>query len=215
MRLRDFALLSVIGALGLGACAPAAPAATATPAPTALPALPGWRLVWQDEFDGAAIDRTNWTYDLGGGGWGNGEMQTYTDAPDNARVEAGRLIIAAQKTVNASGGAAFTSARLKTQGLRAFQYGRIEARLKVPAGKGLWPAFWMLGENFPVVGWPDCGEIDIMEYVGREPATSSPTPSNGTPIRSAGFSTANATAPTPAPRWAGARGPLTSRSLSS
>lgn len=142
---------------------------TATPTPTAIAVPDGWELLWHDEFDGGTIDASNWTYDLGGGGWGNGEMQVYTDAPENARVENGMLVIEARKETNENGGFEFTSARLKTQGLQTFQYGRIEARIKVPAGKGLWPAFWMLGENFPVVGWPDCGEIDIMEYVGREP----------------------------------------------
>jgi len=140
-----------------------------SPEPTPIVPPEGWQLVWQDEFDGKNIDLTNWTYDLGGGGWGNGEMQTYTDTTDNADVDDGLLIISAQKEILESGGSVFTSARMKTQGLQTFQYGRIEARIKVPEGKGLWPAFWMLGENFPVVGWPDCGEIDIMEYVGREP----------------------------------------------
>ena len=140
-----------------------------SPAPTPIEPVDGWELLWHDEFDEKAIDLSNWTYDLGGGGWGNGEMQTYTDTPENAHVEDGMLIISAQKETLESGGINFTSARLKTQGLQTFQYGRIEARIKVPEGKGLWPAFWMLGENFPEVGWPDCGEIDIMEYVGREP----------------------------------------------
>lgn len=147
------------------ACAPVKP----TPLPTAIVPPDGWQLLWHDEFDGLVIDTANWTYDLGGGGWGNGEMEIYTNAPENARVENGLLIIEARKETNENGGFKFTSARLKTQGLQTFQFGRIEARIKVPAGKGLWPAFWMLGENFPVVGWPDCGEIDIMEYVGREP----------------------------------------------
>ena len=137
--------------------------------PTPIVPPEGWQLVWSDEFDEKNIDTTNWTYDLGGGGWGNGEMQTYTDTKDNARVDDGLLIITAQKETLDSGGFVFTSARMKTQGLQTFQYGRIEARIKVPPGGGLWPAFWMLGENFPEVGWPDCGEIDIMEYVGREP----------------------------------------------
>ena len=129
----------------------------------------GYELHWHDEFDGREINKENWTYDLGGGGWGNGEMQTYTDSKDNARVEDGMLVITTQKEILEGGGFNFTSARLKTQGLQTFQYGRIEARIKVAEGGGLWPAFWMLGENFPEIGWPDCGEIDIMEYVGREP----------------------------------------------
>lgn len=129
----------------------------------------GWELVWHDEFDDPAINPENWTFDLGGGGWGNGEMQIYTNKSDNARVENGNLVIEARKEPNENGGFSFTSARLKTQGLQTFQYGRIEARIKVPAGAGFWPAFWMLGSNFPEVGWPDCGEIDIMEYVGKDP----------------------------------------------
>ena len=142
---------------------------SAPPTSTPIPVPDGWDLIWHDEFDGNTIDSSNWTYDLGGGGWGNGEMQVYTDASENARLENGLLVIEARKEELENGGFQFTSARLKTQGLQTFQYGRIEARIKVPQGKGFWPAFWMLGENFPEVGWPDCGEIDIMEYVGREP----------------------------------------------
>ncbi len=155
-------LLAAILVTLLVACG-GAPAPTATP----IPELPGWELVWHDEFDGKTINSANWTYDLGGGGWGNGEAQYYTNRSENARVENGLLIIEARQEKYE--GSYYTSARLKTQGLQAFQYGRIEARLKVPAGAGLWPAFWMLGDNFSTVGWPDCGEIDIMEYVGREP----------------------------------------------
>lgn len=134
---------------------------------TPIPALPGWNLIWQDEFDSDAINTTNWTYDIGGWGWGNGEAQYYTDRPENARVENGMLVIEAQQEKYE--GSYYTSARLKTQGMQNFQYGRIEARLKVPSGKGLWPAFWMLGSDFNGSNWPDCGEIDIMEYIGKEP----------------------------------------------
>jgi len=169
-------LLCAVLVFNAAACSPSTPATptlpptpTPTPAPTAtsIPLLSGWTLIWHDEFDGAEIDRQNWTYDLGGNGWGNGEMQYYTDRPENARIENGWLVIEARQ--EKYGGSYYTSARLKSQGLQEFQYGRFEARLKVPAGKGFWPAFWMLGSNFPLVGWPDCGEIDIMEYVGREP----------------------------------------------
>ena len=128
---------------------------------------PGYQLVWNDEFDGRSINTKNWTYDIGGWGWGNGEAQYYTDRPENARVEKGMLVIEAlQEKYEES---YYTSARLKTQGLQNFQYGIIEARLKVPEGKGLWPAFWMLGSSFDGSNWPDCGEIDIMEYIGKEP----------------------------------------------
>ncbi len=134
---------------------------------TSIPAPSGWKLAWHDEFDGKTIEPANWAFDLGGGGWGNGEAQFYTNRPENARSENGMLIIEARQEKYE--GSYYTSARLKTQGLREFQYGRIEARLKVPPGAGLWPAFWMLGAGFDGKNWPDCGEIDIMEHVGREP----------------------------------------------
>lgn len=138
-------------------------------APSAAKITPpeGYTLLWSDEFDGKEIDLKNWTYDLGAGGWGNGEAEYYTNRPENARIENGMLVIEALQEKYE--GSYYTSARLKTQGLQTFQYGRIEARVKVPTGKGLWPAFWMLGANFPTAGWPDCGEIDIMEYIGKEP----------------------------------------------
>ncbi|MGC9468293.1 MAG: glycoside hydrolase family 16 protein [Anaerolineae bacterium] len=136
-------------------------------AATPIPDLPGWDLVWHDEFDDTEINDANWTYDIGAGGWGNGEAQYYTSRPENAHVEDGMLVIEARQEKYED--SYYTSARLKTQGLQSFQYGRIEARLKVPSGAGTWPAFWMLGDNFEEIGWPDCGEIDIMEYIGREP----------------------------------------------
>lgn len=137
------------------------------PAPTTIPELPGWVLVWQDEFDGKEINQENWTYDIGGWGWGNGEAQYYTSREENARIEEGMLVIEAQQEKYEN--SYYTSARLKTQGLQEFQYGLIEARIKVPEGQGFWPAFWMLGAGFDGDNWPDCGEIDIMEFVGREP----------------------------------------------
>ncbi len=137
------------------------------PQPTPIASPDGWKLVWHDEFDGKAIDTHNWTYDLGAGGWGNGEAQYYTSRPENARLENGVLIVEARQEKYED--SYYTSARLKTQGLQTFQYGRIEGRLKVPTGKGLWPAFWMLGSSFNGSNWPDCGEIDIMEYIGKEP----------------------------------------------
>lgn len=146
----------------------------ATPEPVPIADYEGYELVWNDEFDGDEIDPTNWTYDIGGWGWGNGEAQYYTDRPENARVENGLLVVEArfERFENAY----YTSARLKTEDLREFQYGKFEARIKVPEGNGLWPAFWMLGTAFerdeanPTdSNWPFAGEIDIMEYVGREP----------------------------------------------
>lgn len=132
-----------------------------------------YQLVWSDEFDadaGTSPDPTKWTYDIGQGqnGWGNGEFQYYTSRPENVAHDGeGNLIITLRN--EAFGGANFSSARIKTQGLYAHQYGRVEARLKTPFGPGIWPAFWMLGENISEVSWPQCGEIDIMELRGQEP----------------------------------------------
>ncbi|MBK1813446.1 glycoside hydrolase family 16 protein [Clostridium sp. YIM B02505] len=125
-------------------------------------------LVWSDEFNGTSINTSNWAFDTGAGGWGNNELQYYTNRSENARVSNGNLVIEARK--ENYGGAAYTSARLKTQGLKNWTYGRIEARMKLPQGQGLWPAFWMLGQNITQsgIGWPKCGEIDIMEHVNLE-----------------------------------------------
>lgn len=129
-----------------------------------------WKLVWSDEFNGPANsppDPAKWIYDLGAGGWGNHELETYTDNPENAFQDgAGHLVIRAVKT--ASGG--YNSARIKTLGKFATQYGKIEARIKIPYGQGIWPAFWMLGDDIETVGWPKCGEIDVMENIGKEPS---------------------------------------------
>ncbi|PWN06221.1 glycoside hydrolase family 16 protein [Rhodohalobacter mucosus] len=133
-----------------------------------------WQLVWSDEFDGTAgtvPNSDNWTYDIGRGsnGWGNQELQYYTDRPENASLDGdGNLVITAIR--ESFGGASYTSARILTQDLFEQQYGRFEARLKTPYGPGIWPAFWMLGSNFETVGWPTSGEIDIMELRGQEPS---------------------------------------------
>ncbi len=126
----------------------------------------GWQLVWSDEFNGSQIDSAKWVRETGGGGWGNNELQYYTNRSENARIENGKLIIEARR--EAYGGRDYTSARLKTQGLHSWKFGRIEARVKLPRGQGMWPALWMLGDNLPSVGWPQCGEIDILENVGYE-----------------------------------------------
>lgn len=119
-------------------------------------------LIWSDEFNGAAVDRGTWTFDGGGGGFGNQELQYYTDRPENVRIEDGLLVIEARR--EAFLGKQFTSARLKTHGRLAFRYGRIEARIRVPdLANGLWPAFWLLGDNIGQSAWPKCGEIDILE----------------------------------------------------
>lgn len=125
-------------------------------------------LIWADEFDGNGTpNAANWTYDLGAGGWGNGEAQHYTNRTDNAVVEAGMLKITAK--AESFNGSNYTSARLKSQGLFDFTYGRVDIRAKLPSGAGTWPALWLLGSNFPTVGWPACGELDIMEHVGNNP----------------------------------------------
>ncbi len=126
-------------------------------------------LVWADEFDtNGAPDSTKWTYDLGAGGWGNQELQTYTNESKNVIIEDGVLKITA---IAENGG--YTSARLKSENLNEFTYGRVEVRAKLPSAQGTWPAIWMLGANFDVVGWPDCGEIDIMEQTGQDKTKTS------------------------------------------
>lgn len=136
----------------------------------------GWTLVWSDEFNGtngSRVDSSKWAFDIGGNGWGNNELQTYTDRTTNAVIADGSLVI---KTLKESFTGpdnitrTFTSARLLTRNKFTQQFGRFEARIKVPFGQGIWPAFWMLGDNIGSVGWPKCGEIDIMENIGREPS---------------------------------------------
>jgi beta-glucanase (GH16 family) len=126
-----------------------------------------WKLAWGDDFDGAAgtaVDGSKWAYDTGPN-WYNGELQDYTSGNANASLDgSGNLVIEAR--AEAREGRQYTSARLKTEGKKTFTYGRFEARMKVPYGQGLWPAFWMLGGN----SWPNTGEIDIMEHLGREPS---------------------------------------------
>ena len=130
-----------------------------------------WRLVFEDDFAGAAGDRpdpTVWTAETGGGGWGNDELQFYTDRSDNARLNGdGVLEIRALKEDFEN--REYTSARLITAGKVELKYGRVEARIKLPEGQGIWPAFWMLGGDFAEVGWPECGEVDILELRGQEP----------------------------------------------
>ena len=124
-------------------------------------------LIWSDEFNGSgAPSSDNWTYDIGHGssGWGNNEVQYYTDERKNVRLEDGKLIIEALKEDGE-----WTSARVKTQGKQSFRYVTVKARAKLPTGSGTWPAIWMLGSDITEVGWPACGEIDIMEHVGKDP----------------------------------------------
>ncbi len=136
-----------------------------------------WHLTWSDDFNGPAaqpVDPKKWTAEIGGDGWGNQEWEFYTD--HNAALDgAGNLAIVARKVSPPTfktryGPGACSSARLVTKNKFAVKYGRIEIRMKIPAGEGLWPAFWMMGANFDSVDWPDCGEIDVMANIGREPS---------------------------------------------
>lgn len=130
-------------------------------------AATNWSLVWSDEFNGTSLNSSNWSAEIGtgSGGWGNNELQYYTNRSQNLQVTGGNLVITALK--ENYGGMGYTSARIKTQNLKTFTYGKIEARIKLPTGQGLWPAFWMLGSNITSVGWPKCGELDIMERVNN------------------------------------------------
>lgn len=129
-----------------------------------------WTLVWSDDFTGAAgdaPDASKWGFDIGNGGWGNSELQYYTNNASNIKQDGqGNLVITAR--AESFGGSGFTSARIKSKGLFSQAYGRFEARIKTPYGPGIWPAFWLLGDNVDTDGWPQCGEIDIMEQRGQE-----------------------------------------------
>lgn len=134
------------------------------------PTQPKWELAWQDEFDGPAgqrPDSSRWTYDIGTD-WGNAQLEFDTARPENVSLDgAGRLAITARK--ESYQGQGYTSGRINTNGRFEQTGGRFEARIRVPTGQGLWPAFWLLGSNFATAGWPGCGEIDAMEYRGQEP----------------------------------------------
>ncbi len=127
----------------------------------------GYRLNWSDEFEGNEINTENWTHEFGASGWGNQESQYYTDRPDNSFVQDGRLVIEAKR--ENFDGAPYTSARMITKEKQTFTFGRVDIRATLPEGQGIWPALWMLGSNISTIGWPACGEIDIMELVGHEP----------------------------------------------
>ena len=133
-----------------------------------------WELVWSEEFEGDALDEATWTPEIGTGaergivGWGNNELQYYTARSENIVLSDGTLKITALE--EAYEGSAYTSARLVTQDKVMVQYGRIEARMKLPAGQGFWPAFWLMGESFATESWPACGELDVMEFRGQEPS---------------------------------------------
>jgi beta-glucanase (GH16 family) len=160
--------------------------------------LPGWSLVWSDEFDGpdgSPVDPAKWAHDVGdgsstkqgtwspGNGWGNDELEYYTDGTANTVVQGGNLVITAAQggasytchyydasPAYAAGPCKYTSGRIRTQGLFEHTYGRYEVRAQLPSGPGVWPAFWMMGNDIATKDWPACGEIDVMENIGIEPA---------------------------------------------
>ena len=133
---------------------------------------PGYTLVWNDEFAGASLDLNTWNQETGNGsnGWGNNELEYYTNSTKNTFVSNGNLIIEARK--ESIGGFTYSSGRMTTQNKKTFTFGRIDIRAKLPVGKGIWPALWMLGTNITSVSWPACGEIDIMELIGTYPGRS-------------------------------------------
>ena len=137
-------------------------------------AYQGYKLVWKDEFNGIGQPNpAGWTYDLGDGcprlcGWGNDEMQFYTNHPRNVYLKDGFLVLEAWE--EETNGHLYSSARIKTEGLQSFHYGRIDVRAVMPYGQGIWPAIWLLADDYLSTGWPDCGEIDMVELIGHEPA---------------------------------------------
>ena len=142
----------------------------------------GYQLTWADEFGGDALNMDNYNFEIGDGcpnlcGWGNNELEYYTDSPENIRVEDGKLVMTATRL----GEQGFRSARIQTKDKREFKFGRIDVRAKLPEGRGIWPAIWMLGANLDEVGWPASGEIDIMEMVGHTPRVTHGTAHWGNP----------------------------------
>jgi beta-glucanase (GH16 family) len=132
-----------------------------------IPQLPGWKLVWNDEFNGSSLDLTKWQYEVNGNGGGNHELEYYTADTSNSYVANGSLVICAKRENYL--GKQYTSARINTQGQGDWKYGHIEVRAKLPEGRGLWPAIWMMPTNSEYGDWPSSGEIDIMECLGQEP----------------------------------------------
>ena len=134
--------------------------------------IEGWNIVWQDEFDNDSLDLKKWSREIGGHGWGNNELQFYTDSDSNSYVENGNLILKAQVVPQGIGSSKglryYSSARLRTYGKGDWKYGRIEVKAKVASGQGIWPAIWMLPTDWLFGGWPSSGEIDIMEHVGYD-----------------------------------------------
>lgn len=160
MKLNSKVLILVLIIVAVGACRTKRAPGTIPAGPTA---TPSWQLAWADEFDGAAVDTNTWGYEIGSlyGGWGNNELEYYTSRTCNAFVSGGELVI--QAIAESYSGFNYTSARMITKGKMSRQYGKVEARMKLPYGQGIWPAFWMMGDNY---SWPACGEIDVMEMIG-------------------------------------------------
>jgi len=125
-------------------------------------------LAWSEEFETFALNTSVWNYEQGAGGWGNNELQNYTNLNDNVHLDTGYLHI----TVLNPSGTSYTSGRINTHAKKEFTYGRIDIRARLPEGQGIWPALWMLGANYMSIGWPRCGELDIMELLGHEPSVS-------------------------------------------
>jgi beta-glucanase (GH16 family) len=204
-----FTSIAACGGSGGGVTPPPTPTDTTTTTPPPTPIT--WNLVWSDDFDGAtgaSVDPVKWSFDLGDGcpglcGWGNNEKEYYTNAADNVSLDGqGHLAIVARPAVlNTTcyyGPCKYTSAKITTRGKMSAAPGRVEARIRIPKGHGLWPAFWMLGNDFGTVGWPASGELDIMENKGSAPSTSSsaihgPGYSGNTPFAHANTISAPAT----------------------
>ena len=187
LRVTPCSAVRILGAAWALALSAALACTNRTSSTTSTASTRGWTQIWGDEFDGPAgsrVDSTKWRYETGDGcekgicGWGNGEKEYYTDAPENIALNGhGQLAIVARLAPAGLacqyGPCRYTSARITTRGTELVQPGRVEARIRLSAGQGLWPAFWMLGHTCPQTPWPACGEIDIMENKGSQPATTS------------------------------------------
>jgi beta-glucanase (GH16 family) len=202
MRGKLHAILAVLLAVGAAGCRvklpppedlrePAPPEGVTTmtteesPEPAAEPVQGEWVMIWNDEFDAPNIDETKWNHVVAGGGFGNNELQYYTDQPDNSFIQDGCLVI--QALNRAYKGQYYTSAKMFTQGKGDWTYGRFEVRAKLPFGQGLWPAIWMMPADYEKYGgWPSCGEIDIAEMVGSKPSTVYGTLHYGLPWKNTG-----------------------------
>lgn len=136
-----------------------------------IPEIPGYNLVWNDEFNGTELDLTKWEHEVNANGGGNNELQYYTARPENSFIEDGKLVIRAlqEEYTSTEGTRYYTSARLRTSNKGDWKYGRIDVSAKIPYGQGMWPAIWMLSTDWEYGGWPQSGEIDIMEHVGYDP----------------------------------------------